>query len=1045
VTVLFADLSGSTTLGERLDPEELRRILALFFSALAREIQRYGGTVDKYIGDAIMAVFGAPVAHEDDAERAISAAVAMQRAIGRLNDDLDLEQQPGMRLALRIGINTGEVVAGLLAGDVQGAYTVVGDTVNTAQRFESAAPLGGILVSDSTRRLAEHAFTFDEIPALVFKGKSEPQPAFRVQGRRADELEVPRTPLVGRADELVRLLSALDASVSGLGERVHIQGDAGIGKSRLVREFRAGLTPQIIQVVGRCASFEVDTPYALVSRLLRHAFGITSGEDEAAARVAIERTFAAIDETPDNLETLLLIDVLGYGERRTFDPESKQRVLLNVVRRLLVGNVEQAPLLVVAEDVHWIDTASCAVLAALAREAPTWRCMLLTTARTGWAAPWPTDILQLEALDARGAQAVVEAAFGSSVDQALAETILTRTGGNPFFIEEVVRGMRDSGDLFDRDGRLSLRAGSAPRLPATIQEVVAAHLDRLLPANRHVLQNAAVCGRIFWEPVLARLVSEEGLADSLTKLEHEGLILPQGILEQQTRTFRHALFQEVAYQSQLQSQRRVTHAAIGEALEILYPERLDELINELAFHYGRSDNDAKALHWLVRAGDRARRLFANQEALRHYAAVLNRSAHDSNARAVAHEGIGDIQRLAGNYSEAMASYDQALAARSPLDVVARSHVHRKIGVVHQLLGATQLALQSFDNALADLPPEAARERALALNELSQVRWHQGRYDEAIQSLTEAVEHAERAGADDARADAYKQLGTVHVLKGDTAQGLHYYDYCRQLYEALGDLFGQANAYSNIGVVHRRAGRYEDALAAHARALEIRTRIDDPRGIADSRNNRAQVHSTRGDLEQAELDYAAALNLWDSIGYAHGVAIARTGLGITLVQKGDVVAGRNHLVLALAEWEQLGSRTYVSETQRYLAQAYQPADLDTALVWADRAVTSARELRARDQEGMALQVLGAIRLARGELSEAVAVLESSRDLLRETSERKELARTLAALGRVYARLPPADARRAQAPVLVTEARTILRDLGAGRDLSLLEEAIGVETY
>ncbi len=1001
VTVLFADLSGSTTLGEALDPEDLRRILASFFSALSREIQRYGGTVDKYIGDAVMAVFGAPVAHEDDAERAITAALAMQAAIGHLNDDL--ERKHGMRLSLRIGLNTGEVIAGLLAGDVQGAYTVVGDTVNTAQRFESNAPLGGVLVSETTWRLTRLAFQFEAPTELRLKGKAEPQKAYRVLARRLREVELPATPLVGRAQEVGRLQSVLGQAVAGRGRLVHVAGDAGVGKSRLLREFFGSIDRAVMQFVSRCASFETDTPYAVVSRLLRLILTVRPGADEVAAQADIERSFAGIQEALDPLDTKLLLDVLGYGDRSGLDPQSKQRVLVSLLRRILERGCARAPVLIVLEDMHWVDSASSAVLVEMARYIRSRRCLLLTTSRPGWTPGWAADTITLEALDDGNARALVESVLGAPVDAALTETILARTGGNPFFIEEVVRSLWESDVLSEQDGRVVVQPGVTYRIPTTVQEVLTARLDRLPPSAKLVLRPAAVCGRVFRQRVIEHVLPGAPVTESIATLDRERFVDPRPILGEPVYSFRHALIQEVAYQTQLQAQRRASHGAIGEAIETLYVDRLEEFVNELAFHYGHSDNDSKALHWLIRAGDRARRLFANQEALRHYAAALERSPHDSRARAVAHEGIGDIQRLAGSYTDAMASYEQALAARNPLDQVGRSHAHRKIGVVHQLQGATKLAVQSFDNALDDLPPDAERERALALNELSQVRWHEGRYDDAIESLAEAVDNAERAGADDARADAYKQLGTVHVLKGDNVQGLRYYEYSGQLYEALGDLFGQANAYSNIGVVHRRDGRYEEALTAHARALEIRTRIGDQRGIADSHNNQAQVHSTRGDLEQAEIDYRAALNLWESIGHAHGVAIARTGLGITLVQKGDVVAGRTHLLVALQEWEQLGSRTYLSETQRYLAQAYQATDLDSALTWAARAVASARQLHAPNQEGLALQVLGGVRLARDEPTEAVVALESSRDLLRETSERNELARTLALLRQVEERL------------------------------------------
>src|SRR5512140_1480335 len=250
VTILFADLSGSTPLAEKLDPEELRAILGSYFGALARQIHRYEGTIDKYIGDAVMAVFGAPLSHEDDAERAIRAALTMQASIIRLNDDL--ERRYGVRLTLRIGVNTGEVVAGMLAGDVQRAYTVVGDAVNTAQRLESAAPLGAVLVSETTRRLALHHFEFERREPVVLKGKSEPVITYRVVRELETTLEPEATPFVGRSAELEWLDGALRDAEAGHGRVLAIVGEPGVGKSRLVTQFRASLARPIERMVARC-------------------------------------------------------------------------------------------------------------------------------------------------------------------------------------------------------------------------------------------------------------------------------------------------------------------------------------------------------------------------------------------------------------------------------------------------------------------------------------------------------------------------------------------------------------------------------------------------------------------------------------------------------------------------------------------------------------------------------------------------------------------------------------------------------------------------
>ena len=304
--------------------------------------------------------------------------------------------------------------------------------------------------------------------------------------------------MVGRQAELDRLESLLVAANNGRGGCVHIVGEAGVGKSRLLREFRGLVDQTVAQFVSRCASFETDTPYAVVGRLLRLIFSILPGADEVAARAEITRALQEIGGAWDPRDMLLLLDVLGYGQYSGLDPQSKQRVLVNLLRRLLERWAGRTPLLIVLEDLHWVDSASNAVVIEIARDVLSQRCLLVTTSRPGWNPPSPARIIALEPLAESNARTLVESAFGAPVDATLAETILTRTGGNPFFIEEVIRGLWESDVLVERQGRVMVPSGVTPRVPDTVQEVLTARLDRLPASAKRVLQPAAVCGRAFW-------------------------------------------------------------------------------------------------------------------------------------------------------------------------------------------------------------------------------------------------------------------------------------------------------------------------------------------------------------------------------------------------------------------------------------------------------------------------------------------------------------------------------------------------------------------
>ncbi|HET9810059.1 MAG TPA: adenylate/guanylate cyclase domain-containing protein, partial [Candidatus Limnocylindria bacterium] len=886
VTILFADLSGSTPLAEKLDPEDLRRILASYFNQLARQIRRYEGTIDKYIGDAVMAVFGAPISHEDDAERAIRAALAMQESIAKLNDDLAREH--GVRLALRIGINTGEVVAGLLGGDVQSAYTVVGDAVNTAQRLESVAGLGQVLVSETTQRLAIHAFEFEVLPPVALKGKTERVPVFGVLQRRDEEIEPDASPLVGREAELEQLRAALNDAILGNGRVVHVSGEAGVGKSRVVNEFRSALAGGIERMAARCASYETNTPYALVAGLVRGTFSIHAADDRVRARAALVEGLTRYGMPADDMSIDLLLDVMAYGDSSQQDPQLKQRLLIALLRALLTRAAARAPFVIVAEDLHWIDSGSLDVLSELVREIPSLSGLFVTTSRSTWAPPWIAQRLAIEPLPEAEARSLVEEIVELPVTDELARTILARTGGNPFFIEEVVRELQSAGALREHDGKLVAALDVATRLPATIQEVLEARLDRLADGPKRVIRPAAVIGRSFWLRLLERLVAGP-LAPDLAALEQDAFITARSVAPEVTYVFRQALIQEVAYETQLLSERRRSHGEIGAAIEALYADRLEEFVDLLAYHYERSEDAQRAVRWLVRAGDRARSLFANAEALALYRAALARAPEGTGGDRAGDilERIADVQLLTGQYDDALASLasGRERSADAPPPVAARHW--RKSATARLMKADYDASVEALERARAVLAGAAADVEAAHVElQAGQLAWRRGDYASAREALTAAVAIGESMKADDVLAEGLKQLGNVSFLAGKRNDAETYYRRSLAIYERLSDTAGLANVHSNLGVVYRRMARWDDALRELDASLQLRERMGDPWGIGTIHNNIGEVHRTRGELAAALAAYERAIEVWRPIGYSAGVALALTGLGAAIVESGD---------------------------------------------------------------------------------------------------------------------------------------------------------------
>ena len=663
---------------------------------------------------------------------------------------------------------------------------------------------------------------------------------------------------------------------------------------------------------------------------------------------------------------------------------------------------DRGPLLIIVEDLHWTDPASLALLAEIARDIPARRCLLLSTSRPGPVPPWDADVIYLEALPQEGARSLAESAFGSTLEDALAETILARTGGNPFFIEEVARGLREANVLVERQGRVGVREGFTPRVPATVQEVLEARLDRLSANPKRILQVAAVCGRVFRRRVIDQLVMDNGVAESLGILERESFILPQATQHDPMYVFRHALIQEVAYNGQLLSQRRTTHGAIGDALESIYPERLEEMVGDLAFHFGRSDKDEKALHWLVKAGDRSRSLYANNEAMTQYRAALDRASDGlgpEDAGAIL-ERIGEVQTLIGRYDDAAESFRSALR-HVPVEqgpFVAR--LRRRVGAAQRLKGSYAETAMTLDTALAALPTRTDSEAARIDLEIGQLQYRRGDFDAARTALERAVDLALRLGIDEVVAESLKELGNVAVERGDLARAADLYNRSRRMYERLENLVGLADLHSNLGIIHRRAGRWDEALDSYRAALSIRERIGHILGIGTCHNNIAEVYRTRGDAAQAIPSYEQAAETWGSIGNALYVALALVGLGAARTEVGDLEGGRKDLLDAEERFSELGSTIYLPDLYRYLASVeLASGDLEAAERAAARSLDYARTGAARHQEAATLRVMAEIALKRGEVDAARALLVVSQETLAKTWDTLELSRTEAILRRL----------------------------------------------
>ncbi len=618
VTVLFADVKGSMDLAEQVDPEEWHRILNRFFEIMADGVHRFEGTVNQYTGDGIMALFGAPISHEDHAQRACYAALHLREALRRYSEELRIAQ--GLDLSVRVGINSGDVVVGKIGDDLRMDYTAQGHTVGLAARMEQIAAPDQAYLTEATQRLVSGYFELRDLGPTQVRGGSAPVRVFALEGVGAFQtrLDVSRSRglsrFVGRSNEMGTLDAALEQAKRGNGAVVGVVAEAGTGKSRLCYEFLLRVRAAGLRVLeGRAVAHGKNIPLLPILQLFRAYFGIEEQDGDRVAREKIAGRLLLIDE--GLREALpLVFDMLAVPDPDRplppGDPEARQRQLFGVQQRI-VQRDDAEPLVLLVEDLHWIDGASEAWLQQLVDSTAGSRNLLLVNFRPEYHADWMQKSYYHQLpLAPLGAEAVRELLSdllgGHSSTAGLAEAIHARTAGNPFFTEEVVQGLIESGSLQGSPGRYRLVTPVEQlQVPATVHAVLAARIDRLAEREKQVLQTAAVIGKEFAEPILAEIsdLPARELAEALGTLKDAEFLHERALFPVAEYAFKHPLTQEVALGSQLRERRALTHAAVAGAIEAAHPDKLAERAAELAHHWEEAGETLPAARWHRRAAE----------------------------------------------------------------------------------------------------------------------------------------------------------------------------------------------------------------------------------------------------------------------------------------------------------------------------------------------------------------------------------------------------------------------------------------------------------
>jgi adenylate cyclase len=958
ITALFADVSGFTTLADRLDPEQLLEVIDPVISGLSSVVGRYDGYVEKFAGDALLALFGAPTSHEDDAERALLVALEMHRELERLCRELPHQAE----LTLHVGVNSGHGIARILGSEARMDYAVLGDSVILAQRLESAAPPGETYVSELTMRLTKERFDFEPIGDLTLKGKAEPVPAWRLLGerQRAVARSAGRTisPLVGREREFLEAAGVITALAAGGGAVLTLTGEPGVGKSRLTTAVRDQVRAEnCAWLETRCLSYGGSNAYWPYAELLR-VFADVRFEDHPTTaaeklKAALERVDAA-DAAPF-FAHLLALPPNGEANARELEPEAFRRGLHRAFASWVRAVARQRPTVIAIEDIHWADASTLALTGDLARLCVAEPVVLYLIARPEAEqtlrelAPLRRAI-RLEPLGEAAVAQLMESVLGGSTPPDVLSFVMMRTAGNPLFVEELVRTLRDTGAVSAAGGTWSLRPGwDARQLPPTIEGVLSARIDLLDRRAAGVLQTAAVIGRRVRLPLLEAVADEPDLNSAVRELVERGFLDPWSEDGGEAAVaFHHALIQDVAYSRLLRRRSRDLHRRVADEAERLYGSG-DDVIDLLARHLYLGAAGVKAIEYLVRAGERAKRLFANAEAILHLSRAVDVATGDlalAERVAAIELSLADLHELIGNYDEALGLYtkvkDQTNSVESWRGIASTL---RKRGEYDRALETVHAAFATDALRDADLTP-LWLEQGWTLSVA-------GRFQQAIDVLQAGLAAA-GTRREPVVGQLLLQLARAETFDGDYESALEHVSAAQAIFEENDDLRGLATALRILGDVYSQAGRLGEAADALRRGLEVAERVGSAEEIGGCLINLGFAEYRRGQLHQAIAHDRRAVEEFERIGHGSGRARAYTNLADKLAQAGD---------------------------------------FDEALLWCSKALELSRSIGHSLTIADVYDTMGFIYLQRGEFANAAARAEQAVALYLEMGAAPQAATTL----------------------------------------------------
>jgi class 3 adenylate cyclase/tetratricopeptide (TPR) repeat protein len=968
VTILFADVVGSTELGRKMGAEMAQGVLDRCLQRMSRAVEGFGGNVARLMGDGLLAFFGAPIGHEDDAERAALTALRMHASIAEYAAEI---REP---LQLRVGINTGRVVMGDIGGEQVSEYTAIGDPINLAARLQSAAAPGRTLLGENTARMIRHRFELDNHEPVTLKGFEGAVTAFVLMEERpmpgAERgISGLSSPLIGREAERVRLNELVQDLAAGRGAIASILGEPGIGKSRLLQQVSMDSEGSGVRwVEGRAYSYAEDHPYGVILDLLGELLQLSRDDTPALLDLKLERGLVpllgqAAGEVWPYLAVLLgaPVPAAADGKLEGLDAGALNQKIANAVCRTIEAHAASQPLCLVFDDLHWADVSSLNLIQTLLlstetapillfllfrpeRDKPCWK--LKVKAETDF--PHRYAELALGPLDGASSGVMIDSLLETaSLPEPVRDRICDTSEGNPFFLEELIRELIDEGQLVkDQRGWMLGQTEAQLHVPDTLEKVVQARLDRLGRDERLTLQAASVIGRQFVFKVLEAISQlDEGLRDCILGLQRADLIRERARIPELEYAFKHVLVQQVTYATLLLAQRKEFHRRTGETLERLFADRLEELYPMLAYHF-REAGEARSARYAILAGDAAMKLYANLEAIAHYTQALEALDKDATpADDLLHVYLarGRAFELSGQYQDALRNYEElaSLASR-------RSETRLELA-----------ALMAMATVYSTPTPVADPRKGLALSE---------------SALALARSRQDRP----AEAKVLWNLLLAHKFDGRPADGIPFGEQSLAIARAEG-LKEQAAYTLNDLAVHgyAEAGDVQDAIRVLAEAQGLWKELENKPMLADNYGNTAVMHFSLGEFDQAIEAAREGRRISEAIGNLWGRSYSRWIEGEIQAERGDYALAIRTMDECIRFGDQAGFVGASVGTRAGLGLRY--AELgalneasDVCRIALERAVETLHAWKA-----WPLAVMSYVEIRRGNLEDAIARLDEAK--------------------------------------------------------------------